>query len=258
MGQKRGQRNAAREKVWPGAQGAESRERKRHAGIDVETIIENYARPTSKRVALERGDKLSLEQLANIMIYGHPDVIEAVDEPDVITVIGGAHHVPKKTANVYQPPKQNFYEKRDKPVCIDCGRPRSAGGAGQCKECYRNKAMVKFQDRCIGIEYYLDAFLNLGVEIEKGEHWNMVTKVRSEPDFVPRLIDDISEIEEAYDLPAAQWLSRPELFEPRDRKPLFYANDAALRMAGPVREVKRVRVSPKSNAARRGKFLKAA
>lgn len=221
MGRRRGQRNAARDKQWPGATSAAERAFKRNG----------------------KWPEFSLEQQANMLLYGYPNVLEQAEQQEVFTILGGG--APKRTLEFYKTPTStHFYQKKEKPKCIQCGRDRSAFGASLCRACYRGNAHNSFLERSDGLEFFLERQTNLawdspvtstGGPIQSkdgtgGKHRFVLTSY--EEDFSIALLEQIEQEELAQGKPFVH--CKPP--EARERKPLFYSLPQAAMKMTPNRE----------------------
>lgn len=198
--------------------------------MDADAIVEKYANAMGKRQIAKFDRPLTSEELANVMLYGCPSVVEPGEDQEVFSILGG--DAPKRTLATYREPKQNFYQKKYRPLCIECGRPCSGtSGVARCWECFRGNAMKKFIDRSASLEVFVDLVTNASrTFVDKGgklKPWeSLYVWHGTEPDFAPALIERIAEAEELLGVAAAFWREHPYLFETAeagDEKPVFHS-----------------------------------
>ncbi len=168
-------------------------------------------------------NNLTLDQQANVLLYNAPGIDgELHDHKEQVFSPYGISKRPNLSIEVYKPPLTGFYQKREKPTCIQCGRERSALGASLCKECYRGNARKKFQE----LGGYVEKMLDTQVAGRYKDEWWEFEAV--EPDFAPALIEKIYKIE----IEQGQPFVFLEPSRPRPRKRLYRSDSSALLMFG--------------------------
>ena len=217
MGKPRGQRNAAREKYWPGANAGQLRTLKRD--------IERFS--VEGRIDWELVQKEADREYLRGMPAIDREGIDFIDNHIAVNVggVGVPHGTTKtlsKSANVYQFPKKVVAGHN----CQRCGRPKSIYSYGpHCRTCYRDNAKEKRAEWMEGYNFWAEKFSECATR--KYKTGAIHSLIPSTPDFVPELIERISASEDAADTPVGLWRY---IDVAPGRRALSYSNDSFDRM----------------------------
>ncbi len=108
---------------------------------------------------------------ANVLLYGHPDILEEAEEREIIRRLYIPRNLNKPLA--YRSPKsEGWVSSALKPsyICRDCGRPRSYGSSGQCRYCYILAGRLLFYEASEGAAWL--EYQAKGVVMPETEWWD--------------------------------------------------------------------------------------
>lgn len=219
MGRPRGQRNAAREKVWPGTQAVHLRELKRDSGT-VWEAAEEAANELLGETPLEYSFKFGPHQPFSLTgkSFADPDVRKISSAP-----------IEKKKL------------KATKGACSNCNSPIYSFN-GLCRVCYRLAAKEKYEkkvtekhERISGYQHWAPMTSAFEAPGGRDDSDSVYKLIRVQEDFVPELLEIISDIENEEGVPFVH------VQPPRERKPLFHSNSGPHPMFSQPNQAARIR-----------------
>jgi len=91
-----------------------------------------------------------LEEQANILLYGHPHIIEEAMDRQIFSRY---LYLPRNLSEplIYTVPKQRRWQL----ACKDCGRLRCDGSGQRCSFCWRLQARLKYFEKREGLAYWI-------------------------------------------------------------------------------------------------------
>lgn len=191
MGKPRGQRNAAREKQWPGQDSGAARAFKRGAHIG-DPKLEDAAD------AILRAN--GSEELIMKVDYERPTDFVGMQQTGALMKSFGKRLRGVPNGKIKFPGGDARPAVTKGPPCPQCGKPKFKGSSpiSICRPCYslnaRKKYDQKVHEKYDRIAAHIDRYSH-AVDMAT-EFW--MHKERCTPDFAPDLIEEISEIETAY------------------------------------------------------------